>query len=84
MQKRGCYGREENDLLSEMWKKNRHLGWAVNYGPLFSMQEMQETSRISCLQRSFRNEEIATEKYIKWNEFLLGGALWRLNISGRI
>ena len=48
------------------------------------MQEMQETSRISCLQRSFRNEEIATEKYIEWNEFLLGGALWRLNISERI
>ena len=48
------------------------------------MQEMQETSRISCLQRSFRNEEIATEKYIEWNEFLLGGALWRLSILERI
>ena len=67
-----------------MWQKSRYMGWKVNYGPLFSMQEMQEASRISCLQRSFRNEEIATEKYIEWNEFLLGGALWRLSILERI
>ena len=67
-----------------MWTKSRYMGWQVNYGPLFSMQEMQETSRISCLQRSFRNEEIATEKYIEWNEFLLGGALWLISILVRI
>ena len=48
IQKRGYYGRAENDLLSEMWKKNRHLGWAVNYESRTPMQEMQETSHISC------------------------------------